>query len=296
MKKVLMVVAGACIAIAGSTVEVKAICPNERAFGTFDNFAYVFTYVHANAAADNASIVGRFWQAGARSSGNEGTYDDTNWLRPYGAPGTFYLSGFLASDGVAGCIDGTMVVALQDSATGDVAVASVAETPPDALWYNFTHTGGDINLVAAPRPMLSNRQVAGSTVNFDITLNPITALSNSDGTRTPNQNISAYRLVRQTRPSSAPAPSHNMTDGWQFVESLATTTAPVVRPAFPVDCTDTSSQVYLGVQLSIDGGQFLGDTVGPIVQVSCDPNMAEPGGRKFQIIDRKSGIKEPRRR
>lgn len=53
-----------------------------------------YHYVNLPAGSTNANVVGRFWQAGGRLLANEGTFDDTQWLRFYAprASGTSSVS------------------------------------------------------------------------------------------------------------------------------------------------------------------------------------------------------------
>lgn len=262
--------------------DALANCGTPKLFGTFDVDAGVYTYVNFAPGGDPATdIVGRFWQPGARSTNNEGTYSDTTWIQFYAGTGRWFLTGDLSDGGVAGCPTGAMNVLIQDTRNGQFALARVAENFTKTNGFNFADAG-NLDLVNAPFPRLTNRSVAGSVVSYTAVIDPTPAGFYSDGSSTRDANITGYQLVQRRRPSSAP-PAF---DAAQWTNVGAAVPAAGGSVPVSIDCT-TQDQVDLGVRLVFDNGQFSSDVVAGRAQVSCDPNLADPD-RKFKVIDRKA--------
>jgi hypothetical protein len=262
--------------------DALANCGTPKLFGTFDVDAGVYTYINFQAGGDPATnLVGRFWQPGARSTNNEGTYSDATWIQFYAATGKWFITGDLSDGGVAGCPTGAMSVLIQDTRNGQFALARVAENSTKTNGFNLADAG-DLNLVSAPFPRLTNRSVAGSTVSYTAVIDPAATGFYSDGSSTRDANITGYQLVQRRRPS-ATAPNFDATQ-WTSVGTAVGAAGGSVPVS--IDCT-AADQVDLGVRLVFDNGGFSSDVVAGRTQVSCDPNMADPD-RKFKVIDRKA--------
>lgn len=259
----------ATVAIAGLIAVVAigdagAVCPNPRLFGTIDTDTGTYTYIDLPAGADNQSVIGRFWQADNRAAGNEGSYDDSIWLIPY--EGRWYISGDLGGAGVFGCVNGPMIVTLENN-DGSFTSWQAVDTPALSLWWNLAPFG-DKTLTPIVRPSLSNRSPAGTQVTFNVT-----APGPADGVG--GYRLMQRRLAAQADPGRSPA-NYTPRD----------IIAPGATVPVTIDCS-VQDQVYLGFQVAYGTGtgQFFGDNVGGTANVSCDPNMADPN-REFKIIDK----------
>lgn len=279
MKKIVLgaVAIVASLMLAG---DANAGCPTPKLFGTFDAGRALYTYVNFAEGGDNASIVGRFWTPGSRTSVNEGTFDDTNWLRQYGT-GRWYISGDLATPAVVGCPAGAMTLLLQDSRNGELAVARVAEFPAQGLPFSFATVGGDMTLAATPSPRLTNRVPNATGSSWTVVIDPMTTNFYSDGSSTRDANVTGYQLVQQRRATGAAV--DNNAGQWANVGTAVSAAGGSVPVT--VDCT-AGDQVYLGVKVIFDGGAFASDVISGRANVTCDPNLADPD-RKFKVIDRK---------
>lgn len=273
----------AVIAVAATVTDANAVCSVQKLFGTFDNDSATFTYVITNPASTNATIVGHFWQAGGFALGNDGTYDDSQWLKVYpGSPaGQWYVSGAMASLGVVGCPAGRLIITFADGA--QQAMVNVNETPAASLWWNMTRTGGNITLVNGSRVKLSNRQVSGNTRTFDLSTDAAAGFYGDSGSTNP---LTSYRIMQQRKPTGQAAPGNAVSGGWTEVGSVA---PGGTLTGFTIDCT-TQDQVYLAVRNQYDGGQSNADNVGPITRVSCDPTLADPESPNFKVIKKTAKV------
>ncbi len=280
MNRVLTVAAVAAVIAVAAIGDASAVCVNARLFSTWNTDAGVYSYVNVPDGSDNTTIIGRFWQAGNRAAGNEGTYDDPIWLKVYPPSGRWYISGDMAGDGVSGCPNGDLIMILEDNRAGGAAYAAwrAAETPAAAQWWSFAEQG-DKSFTPIPRPALSNRSPSGSSVTFNVTA-PLPE-------QTGGTVITGFRLMQRRLPAQGnPGNSPSQYTAGQIIPPGGT--APLT-----IDCT-AQDQVYLAFQIQYDGGQWFGDLTGPAVNVSCDPNLADPD-REFKLIDKPGTKPRPTR-
>jgi hypothetical protein len=245
----------------------------------FNSFQTSSVYVVFDSSATNDSITARFWQDGARANGNEGTYDDSRWLLPFG-PGVFYISGDLGDADVAGCITGRMNMLLQSGS--QFMFASAPEDPSQAAQYDFSNIGAsELTAASVNRPRVTTSSRAGAQVNVTVVVDP--PVGGSYGSTAAAD--TAFRVVQATGTSDPGA-------GAAAYTVLGTVTPGVPAP-FTVDCTNTATDRWIATQLVIDGGQQNGDLVSARTRINCNPALADPD-KGFKVIDRK-GAKSPTR-
>jgi hypothetical protein len=216
--------------------------------------------VNLPAGYDNDTTIGRFWQAGARPLANEGTFEDSQWLRPYPANGKWYILGELGTAGVLGCPAGSVIVTL-DTLGGHNMTAQVDET---GGVFDLTRFQTDLSFGLKPRPTVHSSHREGSLVVLELGI-----VTQSGGIYTLGASVAAtpsYQLV-YLYSASDPGPL-----------ASAYTIGPVITPgtlvSFPLDCANPVVDLFLAIQTIVDG--VPSDTVGARTRAMCG-HLAEPG-------------------
>lgn len=254
----------------------SANCIPDKSFNSFNTNS---VYVVFDSSATNDSITARFWQDGARANGNEGTYDDSRWLLPFG-PGVFYMSGSLGDADVAGCINTRMNMLLQSGS--QFVFATAPETPERPVAYDFSDIGApELTAASVNRPRVTTSSRAGSIVNLTVVVDA----ANGGAYGSTAAADLAYRVVQATGTADPGAGSAAYT--------VLGTVAPGAPTPFTVDCSNTATDRWIATQLVLDGGQQVGDLVSPRTRINCNPALADPD-KGFKVIDRK-GAKSPTR-
>ncbi|HET9300303.1 MAG TPA: hypothetical protein VFO11_10170, partial [Candidatus Polarisedimenticolaceae bacterium] len=169
------------VSLAGS-LGARASCIPDRLFGQV-SFDYGYHYVHVPEGLDASwgGIVGRFWRAGGRLAGHEGTLDDSQWLWACqgwtcgnGTPGrVFYLNGFTGMAGVYQCPkDGDLVVALQtpseDGTWAGFAAGRIDRTPTFLLYWDFSRIDRDWTFAPIPQPSYTRYERTVGGIDLDL--------------------------------------------------------------------------------------------------------------------------------
>ena len=266
MTRILGVTAAvAVVALAASTASANCL-PNKTLTSWGGNGYF---YINLPAGNDNNTVVGRFWQKGGRALANEGTFDDTQWLRQYTGNGKWYILGELGTAGVFGCPTGPLIVTV-DTAGGQNLTIELDETPA-GFAYDLSRFNTDFTFGQKPRPQVQTSLRTGTSIGGNLVVQAQTG-----GLYTLGAAVAAvptYRLVTAVAASDPGGAAQFYTPG---VDVVAGTPSP-----FNADCTNPAVDVWIAVQTIVDG--VPSDTVSPRTRIECDPALADP---KFKHIDR----------
>lgn len=296
------------IAAVGATLVMllpgaQAACNPARFIGQFNPPNYTYTFMPTTSTNTSTSIVGHFWEVGNAAGANEGAgCPDSYWFRvcpsSYPCGGnptgkTRYILGYLGGAGCnnTGCPGaGDLNTLIQDTTTdGKVvfALARVSRLPPRD--YDYSRLGTNITLVEMPRPTVTASSRSGTTINLNLTLNPLaTGFYGLAGqTAQGPGNISGYRIYTFTGTAD---PGRGKAGWVADAVSRPYTGGAVTVTGFPVNCSNTAQDVFVGVGLEFDGGTVSSDYVSGSFRVECDPTIANP--KNFKTLDKPAGIQK----
>lgn len=267
------------VVIAAGFGPAAASCIPDRIFANWSE-AEGATYIHfgPDAAQDNDAIVGRFWQAGSRAAGNEGTYDDSQWLYPYpaGADDHWSFHGFAGAAGVVGCPRGEMILAVQDvSADGKdalVAVGRVTEIPALVPEYDFARIHSDWTALSIPMPVPTRMRRAGGSLRVDLSLGDLGGAYYGLPGTAPDQTITAYRIVV----AAGDADPGRSASAWTLARRVPYAGSATTTTDLALDCRDHRASWLIAIGLEFDNGQLDSDYVGRPLVVSCNPADSNP--------------------
>lgn len=228
-----------------------------------------YKYVNLPAGSNNSNVVGKFWQAGGRSLANEGTFDDTQWLRLYAPTQKWYILGELGTAGVFGCPAGSLILTL-DTASGQNLTVQLDETPAGNA-FDLSRFNVDFNLGAKPRPQVGSSARNGTNVDLSINLQ-----AQSAGIYTLGAAVAATPAYRLVSASGTSDPG-----GSAAAYAAGPTLTPGGSTPFSANCSNPAADQWIAVQSIVDG--VPADTLGPRTRISCNPALANPD---FKHIDR----------
>ncbi len=270
--------------VALSASSAMALCSPPKVFHSWDASTYYYGYVY-NYSGDMGNTVGAFWEPGARTESNEGTFTVDNWLRYYAATSKWYITGNTGTAGVVGCPGGQIVVAISEAqgTTANFAIAQADETPTRNFHFNLAN----MTLTPIPRPQITNRSRAGDIVTLDMQ-----AVDVASGFSTRFGGVAAsyitginfYSFTGNTDPGRDAA-------AWTFLRTEPYVAGATAALSVDVDCSDQLSDVFLaaGVQLT---GEYNTVHLGASTIVECDPTLADPDDKFDLIRDRGKGQKK----
>jgi hypothetical protein len=272
---------------------------------------YFYIFMPTNSTNSNTSIIGRLWEQGARATDNEGTgCPDDVWVLVCNFPTypcggnptgkTRYLRGVFSGSSPGGFCDptgcptgGDLDVVVQDTTTDGGSVffmARVLETPATVLAYDFSQIGQNLAPVELRRPTFTDSDRVGTTINVDMTLSPLAPNTGfySFPTQPVTGNISGYRIHTFTGTAD---PGRSRT-AW-VADSVVRpyTGADVTITDLPVNCANTTQDVFVAVALEFDNGALASDYVSRSMRVECDPNVVDPN--RFRMIEKPKKV-QPR--
>lgn len=276
MLRIVSLAALVAVAAVAAAPNASALCLPDKLFTSFSSDLGTRYIVGFPAGADASSIVGKFWQTGARAQANEGTYPDDVWL--ISGTGGLYISGAWGDARTFGCASGAMALTMVHNGGSFVAL-NIDETGARSSAFDYSRIGST-NFAAAtlPKPSVTSSAKNGTNVDLQVSLPAITG-----GAYGPNAStLATYRLVVATG-TADPGRS----------AAAYTTVGPTIPAggsgALSVDCSNTTVSKFVATQLVFDGQPS--DFVGASRQVSCNPALADPN---FKMVDR-PGRPNPRR-
>ena len=239
---------------------------------------YHYVLLPSNSQATSASLVGRFWQAGAPAV-NQGTCDETPWLQRCGSDcviqsdgPAFFVDGNLGTMQCAsGCPQGQLVLLLEDrQGAGGIFLAARVDETPGPL-FDFSRLGVDLRPIPIPRPQLTS-VTGGIQVQIADPAPGFYGLPGIPATGT----ITAFRVLSY-RGSSPPANRTAWTPLARFPYSGGTTTGTVPLTASDFCPSNDPRPLHLAVALELDG-QVLTDYVSLARSGTCLPERWYGGG------------------
>jgi len=251
--------------------------------------SYHYVLLPAGSQGTDDSLVGRFWQLGAPGV-NQGTCDETNWLRRCGTDCTvqndgpaFWVDGALGDMACTpGCPEGEMVLLLEDRASyGEFLAARVDESPGSL--FDFSRLGVDLRPIAIPRPTVQSSLNGTVTVRVDDPAPGFYGLPGVPATAT----ITAFRLlaIRSDSPSA-------LRTAWTEVARLPYSGGLTTGSAFvgdPCPANDPRS-LKVAVALELEGTVLTDYVSSPALVAHCIPerwfgggHIAETGGDALRL-------------
>jgi hypothetical protein len=257
----------------------NATCNPGKLFTTWDFTDIVYYYVHFGPDSMESTdyTVGAFWEPGNRALSNEGTCDDSSWLRYYEPTGKWYVSGSLGDACSTGCPSGGMNIVITDDkgASGaDFAVGRADETPAQAAHFNF----GDFNLTPLPRPRVMSSHREGRFLYLDIYFEDLSAGFNSRFGHADTSVITGINLY--TSPEEDPGRS---AADWVFHSTASYEGGRTELHGIEFDC-EGLYHLYLSAGLQMDDGDYDTVHVSAATRAECQI-LADPDpDDKFDII------------
>jgi hypothetical protein len=270
------VLALAALLTAGMLDAAHANCIPNKTLTSWTGGAYGYFYVNLPTGYDNGTTIGRFWQAGARGLANEGTFDDSQWLRLYPATSKWYILGELGTVGVLGCPTGSLIVTL-DTLGGHNLTAQVDET---AGVFDLTRFQTDFDLGSKPRPIVASASRTGGTLTAHLRIE-----AQGGGIYTLGTAVAATPTYRIVSALSASDPG-----GLASAYIPGPAIAPGTLVPFQFDCADPFLTPWVAVQTIVDA--VGSDTVSTRTALSCQI-LAEPS---YKRVDRPAGPNRRERR
>lgn len=247
----------------------RANCNVPYSFAGYGYDPSMYSYVHFGADAEPTTdaIVGRFWEAGDRAGGNEGIYDDSQWLTLEG-PDRWDFQGWLGADGVAGCVRYEMILLLQDTTLDSTDASFVAgRVRFDGYTeheFPFWVTGLSWDAVKFPTACRRHQRRRGSVVTVDLALDRMTGGFYGEPGMLPTDTIAAY-TVWVARGQDDPGRS---TGAWTLKARVPNTGDPAALAGLQVDCSGPND-AFIAVGVEFDHGQFSSDFVGKPTRIRC---------------------------
>lgn len=290
---VLIFAVGLMVAMAAPSAQ--ASCSPAKYFTQWDSIGGCYAYVgkdatlrqdfDPNPAAPTGGMIGRLWQAGARSLANEGPICLLNsWLKDDGP--YFHVDGGLSGDtGIGpcdpiGCVTGEMIILIETTTTdGKGSAFAVAGANPNAdcsQSFDWAYTnGGTWHQIPAPNPPVAVTANVGGALTMSITFPSLADGNFSDPAIT--SPISSLRLMQAF--GTQATPPGRVAANWTFTGTSATS-AGTQTVNFSCASAPAGQDVFFAFQPSFDNGQFLGDYVGAATQVRCNSTLSNPGKGK----------------
>ena len=280
------------IALLAIASPVSASCPVDKSAATYDGTS--LSYWHST-TSDPGTLTGQTWQIGAPgvwNNGNGGALDCNNVDQGTGSPGFLYFVGgdkiglnlHMGTCGTGCPANGSTIAVAAYKKYGagtDFLIATIAEgTNPNA---NFDYAvQGDHNLIVLPRPHVTSSSRAGTTVNLNIQVPGVSAGLYGPSAASGN-GITGYNILSA---QAATDPGRNASS-YTLRTSLPASAGGPASGAVGVDCTNTSQDQWVVVQLQYEGGSFLANTVSQATRVNCNPALADP--KEYKLIPKKQG-------
>jgi hypothetical protein len=277
-----VLLATAIVVSLGSTAAM-ANCPVPTFFGTIQNFPpndYTILYF-GDPSGDNANIVAHFWQTSSPANGNDEGYPTSYWF--YGYPGIdyWYVYGN-TGQGNSGCPIDNLTISAHNTVSDTFMLLSVDEAVGRSgeFSFDFSKIGGFASYLYAgtsPRVRLQTSARSGNNVDVTYSVQDATGQTHSSGVPGAITDVCVYEALSATAPSP-----HINAGAWTLVTCVGAAGTSTPQP-YTADCTDTGQDRWLANRLTVDGQPA--SAVGPLVQIECDPNLADPDG-KTKKLDR----------
>lgn len=275
MKRNLWIGIVAAVVVVASIGSAGAVCSPPKLFSTYNGNTGTYFYVQFGATNDDNSVVGQFWQTGARAGANEGTCTADQWILVnsyYPGTDSWYLNGDMGGLGcMTGCVATDITVTGAHMTAGTWFASSVGESGGVPA---FDFTALATNLVAVDAvPGVSSSSRSGDIVTVNFSTPDLTGGVTGDtaiGTAT------IYKIT------SADRPSNDLSAGWAAVADVAAAGGTATDDA---DCSNAANDVWYGLGVTVEGEAP--SFVAGMVQVECDVTLADPDDR-FRLIDRPS--------
>ncbi|MBZ5641080.1 MAG: hypothetical protein LAO51_20260 [Acidobacteriia bacterium] len=281
----LFAVLGVAVLLLAATSPVSANCNPGKTMGQLSDVTPPQITHLAGVGASTAfpDVIGRFWQAGARASANEGTYDASQWLRDASPIGhsDFIMNGFLGDENVVGCPTGDLITVVQSPATNGrgayFVVARVTEQLVSSMTFDYTQASSDgFNMKPLSQPRIANAQKSGTGLTMDVTLPDASPLFYGVSGALPSGTITGVRLMRAAGQNGRePGPAAAL---WTYTNKKTTGAGGGAVAGVTLDCAG-NQDVYLAAQLEFDGGAVLSDYVGEPTRVNCNSGQAVAPGK-----------------
>jgi hypothetical protein len=279
-KKIVFGAAVALVIIGLMAPSASASCVNSTSVSTYNAGTGAFSYWHTTLTGPGTTLVAKVWSGGTDMTGTCNTRNN--------ADGNFGILYFGLTTGDIGmqfnmadaCVPGALcpVGSLQVLATVNKGGASeflTTQAPESsgAVTFDFS-TFGNHALVAVPRPRITGSSKVGSTVQANITVDPVSAGA-YEGT---GPVITGYNILSKLA-NSDPG---RLASAYDTGPTIAAAGGGTGTGVVPVDCTGgspTLSRRFVVTQIVTTGGPS--PTVSTPTQVSCDSSLADP---KFKIV------------
>jgi len=219
-----------------------------------------------------------------------------------GAPGTFAGTGcpntFLFPDGPgfslnydlgfcgAGCpgplnANILAVLAQNRTATGtEFLLATAAENAAAINNYEFAPQGNH-TMIPIPKPFVNDSARVGSNVNLHISIPSI-----AGGCFGPNaaSAITGFNVLAASTPRAQASDPGRDASAYSLRSTIPSAGgAPVLLAPITLDCSNTANDQWVVLQIQLENGTVLSNSVGQSIRVNCDPTLANPKTPKVKV-------------
>jgi len=246
-------------------------------WGSGSTEIYDYVYLGGDANLTFPTVVGKFWQPANYSAFNQGTYDASQWVLPYGNPDQFYINANTGDGNVIGCSSAN-AYALVETTTADGKGAKffgggITPTYASANIWDFSLLNTDWNLIPVAKPAVAVALKAGSVLTLNIT--PADLTNGYVGNIATM--ITGYRIMRSAAAGNPPGIDVGRVPGaWTLVQRVNPGT-PLTGYTFDCATLGVGQDLFIGIQVEYDNAQVLGSYVGASTQVRCNSTLAKPG-------------------
>lgn len=268
--------------LAAAAVQDASACATGYQFSTWGSgTTSVYNYVNfapgTSTTYGPTGVLGRFWGQGIRGTFNEGSKTTDSWFQPFDT--RWYIQGFMAS-GELGCSTGPLICLVQSTTTDGKGSSFAAGIVPfngaSGVIWDYSTIGLDWNMTLIPSPGVTYVGKTGSVVTLNVTFPNLADAA----VGSPNV-VTGYRLMRSAA-AGVPAGVDvgRAASNWTLVQRVA---PGGTINGLTFDCATLAAgqDLFLGVQVEFDNGQFNGDFVGKSTQVKCNSTQADPQFRKI---------------
>jgi hypothetical protein len=283
---VLFVLLATAIVVSLGSTAAMANCPVPTFFGSIQNFPpndYTVLYF-GDTSGLSSNVVAHFWQTSAPANGNDEGYPSSYWF--YGYPGQdyWYIYGN-TGQGNTGCPVDNLTVSAHNTVSDTFLLLSVDEAVGSSGEFSFDFSkigGANSYLYGGTSPRVRVQTSARNGNNVDITYAVQDATGSAYSAVVPGAitDVCVYEALSATAPSP-----HIAAGAWTLVACVGATGTTTDQP-YVADCSDQTAPVksrWLANRLTVDGQPA--SAVGPLVQIECDPTLADPDG-KMKKLDR----------
>ncbi len=213
------------------------------------------------------------WQLGAPGTWSGTGCPNSNLFVDVGGGFSLNLDLGACGAGCPGPLNANTLAVLAQNRTGagtEFLLATVAENSGAINNYEYAPQGNH-TMIPIPRPRVLSSSRAATVVNLSVAVDSI-----AGGLFGPNAGtaVTGFRILGKSA-TADPGRSASSYDAVPLATIAAPGGAAATSPV-AVNCSNTANDQFLAVQIVLENGLILSDSVGAATRVKCDPTIANP--------------------